>query len=434
MADYVSDSENARKILPLVKSYGALSIRNVDPMGNTWQQSVLSRSTVALDTDAALTLLIQELPSNHSLRRSLQMLASQGTKIILPNHVLDEVVDHLSRAHATFTRFKESLLRMPAATVESNVWHALVRGFYYFRLNGESGGFESYWYGYWDSEHGVEFAEAIFKDRLSPLHVMDLHGVSAADDEVLNELEIKAMAGKEQGRIKSQFRDLSSMTARVRSDISMALMMAKVDSDAAVRSPRGYVLTSDSLYWFLQRQDDWGKRRRVAVDTLVVPQLASFVSGRSLDDEHTIELLFHDVTVAAAEAMQADITDLAALGIDLARIPLSRLDWDLRNGLADSVQLLRAANDDGDFDVGCAALGVISAARDKGYALAAPVQDLLDNQEEDKRLIARLKEERDRLESSAQGFLNESITASPAKTRTRLRGLAKKYGLEEDSH
>jgi hypothetical protein len=95
--EYTHDAANAESLAPLVRSYTALAIRNIDPLGRRWQQVALGRSHVALDTDAVLTALVDEVPECGPFRAALAALTAEGVKLVIPEAVFVETMDHVKR-------------------------------------------------------------------------------------------------------------------------------------------------------------------------------------------------------------------------------------------------------------------------------------------------------------------------------------------------
>ena len=85
-SSFVADPASAPLLAPLVKSYAALAMRNIDPIGRRWQQLVLSRSVVALDTDVLLSLIVEELPEHGAALNAVKSLQAEGVEIVVPDH------------------------------------------------------------------------------------------------------------------------------------------------------------------------------------------------------------------------------------------------------------------------------------------------------------------------------------------------------------
>jgi len=131
LGSYVEHAENLTDLRVFARNYAALAIRNLDPVGRAWQQTTLSRTVLALDTDAVLAALIEDIPDHSSFTRALASLTRSGVTVAVSDSVLHEVVGHISRADRTYRRFRGRLHRMSPAMVNSDVWHAVVRGYYH---------------------------------------------------------------------------------------------------------------------------------------------------------------------------------------------------------------------------------------------------------------------------------------------------------------
>jgi hypothetical protein len=129
---FVRDDHNTELLAKLARSYAAFELRNMDPIGRQFQQEALSRSTMILDTDAILHAAIEELPEHRPLTDSLNALKKDNVRIIVPRQMLEEAVVHIMHADRTYRRVVSHLERLPEESVLAEVWHAVVRGYYYF--------------------------------------------------------------------------------------------------------------------------------------------------------------------------------------------------------------------------------------------------------------------------------------------------------------
>ncbi len=433
VASFVGSEVGVRALSPLIRSYGALAIRNVDPVGKSWQQSVLSRNSLALDADAVLFLLVKELPEHLAVKDSLRALQAEGVQIVVSGHVLDEVVDHVGRAHRTFSRFRNTLLRMPPEAVLDQVWSVVVRGFYFFSRNGNGNDFERYQAQYWDENAPRHFIEMILSKRLE-IESEDLAAADVSWEPDMLQITTKAIEQKEANRPKAMFRDEVAMAARVRSDVCMAFNVATRVDRKLGGQVRGYVVTTDSLFRFIEAQGEWGGRPSVAIPTLSLPQLASFICGSPLDDSSAVELLFHDVSVAAANEMADEIVQLAAIGVDLAGVSLERLDWDLRESLKRRLDDLEAATSSETEDSvemsADSAVKALETAKAAGYGLAMPVETVIARYSTAQQALGELQSAKVASEELLKEFVRSAIEGSSSKARARLRRIANQLGIE----
>ncbi len=435
VAGFVGTPSGASALAPLVRSYGALAIRNLDPLGKGWQQAVLSRNTLALDTDVVLAILIKDLPEHGAVLAALTALSKESVRLVLPDHIRDEVIDHVGRADRTFAFFRNQLLRMPVEAVNDRVGNAVVRGYYHaFKGKEVVASFDAYWQRYWNAESAQSYIENVLARRLN-LHIEDLAFVRPEVSAITEQLARKAVELKEANRKKAFYRDEWSQAARVRLDVCMAVNASERVDTAVAGKVRAYVVSSDSLYRFLERQEEWKGRATVSLATLALPQLVSFVAGTTLDDLSAVDFLFHDLTVLAASEMSGEIEALAAIGVDLSEVDLDKLDWDLRGSLreylADLEEAVSSEDEDAPLRSSQVAMRTLEVAHSVGYSFAKPVQTIIEHHTRTKAEMTETLAITDRQRAQLAQFLDQAISSSPAKAKSRLRRIAKDLGLDE---
>lgn len=431
-SSFTSDVSAAKLLAPLVRSYSALAIRNIDPAGRRWQQATLARSCIALDTDAILYLLVEDLPEHNALLNALRGLQNQGVEIQVSDHVLTEAIGHIGRAHRTFRRFSAELLRLPPAIVNARVWHAIVRGYYYAHSRGYSGSPESYTEKYQDPTQPYQYLEHLLSKRL-PMRRVSLGQVDQRLEVVLNELESVVLQYRERNRKKAVFRDPGEMTARVRADVSMALNLAERENPAVGAHAVGYLASSDLGFKLMQNQSVWKPRHDVLLATMSVPELASFICATTLSDDEAVNLLFHPVSIAVADALGAEISVLAGIGIDLKDEPLDRLDWDLQRKLRGCLGALEhAASDESAQDnqaTARAALETAKQAQQIGYRVAGPVAMIIQSFESLRAANETERQARLEAERKLKSFFEEARQTTK-KGRTRINRIARSLGID----
>jgi hypothetical protein len=431
-ADFTAEGDKAKLLAPLARSYAALAVRNIDPFGKRWQQNVLSRSSLVLDTDALLSLIIEELPEHRAIMSSLKSLRDEGVEIVVPDHVMEEAVAHIGRARRTFIRFSESLLRLPPAVVDASVWHTVVRGYYYAVKAGSEDSAQKYWIKYYDVDAPRAYVEHLLSRRLD-LVIRSLDAVHQSDAEALSQLEIAALETKERSRMKARFRDGAEMAARVRRDISMALNLARANSEALGAGASGYIVTADRAFQIVEISEYWKPRPSVVLNTTALTSLAAFVCGTRLDDDEIVRLLFHPLTIAAADEISPQIGILAAVGVDLMNMPLDRLDWDLRHELSGKIEeigkALAGESLDGEVSAEIASLELARLADDIGYTLASPVKTLVGEFERALEAVADERKARQDLEEKVRQLLHDA-TGNTKKGRRRINRLVRELGLQ----
>jgi hypothetical protein len=395
LAGYVEDEENASQLALFVRAYGALAIRNLDPLGRRWQQSVLKRTEIALDTDAVLTLLIEELPQHDAVRKAIGALETAGVSLVVSEDVVAEVVSHIENAPKTFRRFRTTLEYMSPAMVDSEVWHAVVQGFYHARKNGQETDFGRYWRTYFDRSDPVGYIRHLIGRRARVMfkHLDDIPREWEADFERIAQ---DLLVIKERNRLKAAFRDPSQMERRIRSDVRMAMHLASRDEGSGRARPLGYVASEDKAFRDMEQHSCWKPRPRVHLWTRMVTQLAEVVCGETMQDDQIVALLFEPATAAAAQLLQTEIAELTKYGVDLKTIRLDRLSWDIEKGLLDDLMQPAEGRDSPALGKLAAALHLARSARERGYAVRGPLGEMVDaySQLVDERDTARTEQQR----------------------------------------
>lgn len=432
---FVRDPSLGPALAPLVNSYAALAMRNLDPIGRRWQQMVLSRSVIAIDTDVLLYLIVEELPEHSAILSALKSLQADGVEVVVPEHVFSETIGHLERAPRTYRRFADRLLRLPAEVVDARVWHAVVRGYYFARHNGYNGTFESFYRKYHLPADPAGFTEHLISKRL-PLKQRAMDEVPPVDADTLTAIGQTILHFREQSRRKATFRDPAEMAQRVREDVAMALTLA-AKSDESIGSPaKGYVASSDRAFRMIEGHEKWRPRKRVHIWSSALPQLSFFACGNTLSPNQSVDLVFNPVTVAAADLMADQISLLATIGVDLKDVPLDRLDWDLRQSLSSQLEDLQtavvAATTDNDQASAMAALRLAQAANDAGYTVTAQVKTLVEEFDNTKVELATERIKRQQAEEQLRDLVEAMRQQSTSKTRRKLNRLVDEMGVDLD--
>jgi hypothetical protein len=332
---FVEDPTNAPLLALFARSYSSLSIRNLDPVGRSWQQMVLSRSIMALDSDAVLGLLIEELPHHNILHTSIKALIKSGITICISPQVIEEVVGHVERAPKTYRRFQGLLLRLSPGSVEANVWNTVAQGFYYASKAGNLVGWDNYWKKYYDPSQPDNYIRFHLQQSIE-YKECEMYDIPDIWQHNMEDLISFLNSRKEGFRRKAQFRDEEQMYHRVEYDVRMALYLTSFDQTGNTKA-RGYLATEDTAFRQLERHSAWPTKQKIVVQTHAIPQLASFVCGYIVDDRDMVYLMFNPVVAAAAQLLEEKIRTLAAVGVDMRDESIQRIDWRLRGSLLDAI-------------------------------------------------------------------------------------------------
>jgi hypothetical protein len=429
---FVTNPTHANTLAPLAKSYAALAIRNVDPIGRRWQEMALSRSMVALDTDALLFLIIEELPEHNGIITALRALKAKGVELIVPEHVFHEAVGHIERAPRTFKRFEGILLRLPPELVNARVWHAVVRGYYFAHRAGFTGSFATFYNKYFQPEDPESLVEHILSRRI-PMKRLPMDEVPEKDEDALNDIGLTILQYRESFRKKALFRDRADMAQRVREDVAMALILAARADEQIGANAKGYIASSDFAFRAIERDDRWRPRKKVHLWTSGLPQLSFFAFGSTLPPNDAVDFLFSPITIAAADLMGEQITMLTTIGVDLKDVPLERLDWDLQQKIGKELDALQnaavEAKSDTDAATIKAATAVARVASDAGYALTPQMAAVINDFEETQDELESERQRRQQLEDQLRSMVTEVREHWTAKSKRRFNTLAKELGV-----
>lgn len=425
LASHVEDASHWRELAPFGRAYCALALWNMDPVGRRWQKEAMARSLLALDTDAVLHLIIEELPQSAPLRKAVSAMAAAGVEVVVSDQVVKETIDSLARSDTTYNKFENSLLRMSPAMVSGNVWHALVQGFYYAKQKGFSGDWQTYKAQYFverDARQYLLFQLA----RIAPITERILAELPEGWQDDLLSLTEQLLKQKEGSRLKASFRTPEQMADRVRYDIEMALYLAVEEQGALGPRPRGFLVSEDRAFSILQKMQLWGARKKIHVFTHAMPELAEFACGIALADQDAVRMLFDPILGASAYLMAAEIVSLTSAGVELRDVHLARLEYDLKNGL--EARILGAEMETGGEEIE-AAFDLVSDAHDRGYRLDPRLERWIARAEELEKSAAEEARRRRALEAK---LVEVALTAAgeSKKGRTRARAALAELGIE----
>jgi hypothetical protein len=418
---FVEDPTNAPLLAIFGRSYSALALRNLDPIGRRWQQIALTRSVLALDTDAVLGLLIEELPQHKALNAAVSALSRAGISIWISPDVLLEVVGHIERADTTYRKFGEQLSRMSPASVDLDVWHAVVQGYYYALKSGYQGDWTTYKKKYYDSSKPQEYMRFILSRKVKYVE-RDMHDIPAewlVDMETLSAFITK----KEDDRQKAPFREQELKQHRVEDDIRMAMHLSSYDISGP--NAKGYLATEDRAFIKVEHHSAWRSRSRIVVLTHAVPQLADFICGQSVDDSDLVRLLFDPVVSAAADLIDMEMKTLSVVGVDLRNESIQRIEWTLRGRLHDAIQGYNNMTNADDRLRG--AVTVLKEAKASGLTSDQTVIELADKYEDSLKEADLQSKQRGTMEQALKKIAMSMSTTKKAKRR--ISRILKELGL-----
>ncbi len=378
-----------------------------------------------------LAVLIEELPCSKPIRAALEALGQEGITLVVPESVIHEAVGHIERAGKTYRRFAGKLRFMSPSMVESNVWHAVVQGYYYDCQQGNETPWPVYLRKYLDRDDPVGYVRHMIESRIE-YAVEPLQSIPESWLSDFEEIAAYVLESKERFRLKAEFRQDTDMEKRVRSDVLLALHLSSYATASGEGKATGYIASRDSAFEKMERHRAWKPRPRVHLPTLALTNLAEVVCAAIAPDDQIVRLLFEPVTAAVAAELESEIGLLTSYGVDLREVPLDRLDWDLRSKLRDDVRRVRDAAELPTNERLPVAMELLRALGSEGYAFQDDVNEMLDRFETVKAELSTERGERARLEEALRAVVIEGAGLSK-KGRRRARHMLRELGLESQT-
>jgi hypothetical protein len=424
MIDATHCQEIQHVLASLGRSYAAMELRNMDPLGRRWQQSVLSRSTMLLDTDVVLSLIVEELPIHPPLLRALRALANSNVTLATTETVIDEVAIHFRNASKTFRKFELSLARLPREVVDSMVWHAIVKGFYYTREAKTRDNFLTYWNKYFDRKDTHEFVKFLLNKRLPRLQYI-VPECDPADRSAKDQIAEFLLSG-EANRMKAQYRDEEMRRKRSDDHAMLALHVSKISGTDGTQKPSGFVVSDDMIFQRIQRHPSWGRRPPIHLFSAAALSLAGIVCGTPLSDDEFVRCIFDPVLATAAEDIADAIKPLAEIGVDLRNVAFNRLEWDTKN-IFEKDLLEYANNKESQSDSARILGGLVTTADDEGYQIDEGVRKVVSDYQALSNSGLAAKEQARALEQFVDKLVS-SLSGPNNRTRRRVRRIIESLG------
>ena len=171
-------------------------------------------------------MIIEELPEHEPLVKSLVALKKAGMAIVVPEKMIQEACSHIERTMKSYSRVRSTLHLLAPDYVDAEVWHAIVRGYYYYLKDGGTEHFAVYWQNYYVRDSSQEFIEFIINKRIECRieRNFDIEHQDAADLELVVP---KILQRKEQRRSKAQYRHEEQQEERTRADLKCGFLCSE---------------------------------------------------------------------------------------------------------------------------------------------------------------------------------------------------------------
>ena len=382
----------AQTIAHWTQAYVGLALMGLDPVLNDFQASRFSAKTFLLDTDIVLEAIVTDGTRSSAILDVLSSLAQRGCRLVVPEAVVDECVEHAARSEATYRFFGNGLIQLAPAAVEERVWNALVKGYYYAvvgRRIAKSVTYREYLANFYEEKTPSQFFSAVITDVLPgeieilPIHFDSSRRLDDADVDRLADALQQDLATRSK---KARYRTREAEKALARTDATLylsALSMNPTDQTARRRVLGGtcYLLTETARYERVAQSV--GISTKVTVRPSTVAGILSFV-GPAISSTEFVQLFDNPLLDRAVSAVWDDMEKLMRSGVDLRAKNLARLRFDFDHALHERLTALESAEDAEQRDSKAEAssderfMELIESAARSGYRLIPEVAAIRD--------------------------------------------------------
>lgn len=382
----------AETIAHWTQAYVGLALMGLDPVLNDFQASRFSAKTFLLDTDIVLEAIVTDGTRSSAILDVLSVLAQRGCRLLVPESVVDECVEHAARSEVTYRVFGNGLIQLAPAAVEERVWNVFVKGYYYAvvgRRIAKSVTYREYLANFYEEKTPSQFFRAVIIDILPgevEIVPSDFGSSRRLDDADVNRLADALQQDLAERSKKAQYRTTEEEKALARTDATLylsALSMNPTDQTAHQRVLGGtcYLLTETARYERVAQSV--GISTKVTVRPSTVAGILSFV-GSAISSTEFVQLFDNPLLDRAVSAVWADMEKLMRSGVDLRAKNLARLRFDCKHALHERLTALESAEDAEQRDSKAEAssdkrfMELIESAARRGYRLIPEVAAIRD--------------------------------------------------------
>ena len=347
-----TDSQ-AETIAQWTQAYLGLALMGLDPVLNDFQASRLAAKTFLLDTDVVLEAIVTDGRRSTGILDVLSSLAQRQCRLVVPESVVDECVEHASRSETTYRFFGSGLGQLTPAAVEERVWNAFVKGYYYAVAHGriaKSVTYRDYLANFYEESAPRKFFSAVITDVLP--NEVEILPIGFGRSRPLDDAEVDRLADTLQQDLaerskKARYRTAEQEKALARTDATLylsALSRNPTDMTAHQHVLGGtcYLLTETARYERVAQAV--GIRTKVTVRPSTVAGILSFV-GTPISSTEFVQLFDNPLLDRAVGAVWPDMEKLMRSGVDLRAKNLARLRFDFDHALHERLTILESAQD-----------------------------------------------------------------------------------------
>lgn len=430
--------EQAIALTDWALAYLGVEIMNLDPTLREFQATIFRNKIFVLDTDFILDCLVKECPLSNIYMNLIRTLKRLGCRVIIPDSCLEECIKHASYSQKTYYYFGRKLLSLTDSFIDEKVGNVFVKGYYYGIKNGGiqiNAKFDDYIENYYESRAPYKFLKDVihisFPEGIEILDLGTLHS-GKISDEVLGKLHDELLALILRSK-KSEYRKKEENEELAKTDAKLFLDVVYLNQkDAVFGSILGgscYLITASGRY--LRSAGKIGLKDVVTTRPQSLIGILDLIGDINISPSEFVDLFENPLLIYAVTQAWDDVQELVNSGIDLQGKSISRLRWDLDQGLHEKIVALKEADEraetteDAEGESDSVYIKLIKSADSCGYGripeLKSIMQDL-ERSEKGKNDISKKFEEL----ACKYKDLEEAITHFGKKKQRYLRRLARK--------
>ena len=424
----------AETITRWTQAYIGFALMGLDPVLNYFQVSKFSDKIFFLDTDIVLAAIIANGSRSAGTLDLLASLAKRKCRLIVPESVVDECVQHAALSERTYQYFGAGLLQLIPEVVEERVWNAFAVGYYYARTTmriPSSVSYRQYLANYYERKNPRQFLGEVIKDALPD--GVEILSANFNPDRALDDEEVGRFAEALQQDLarskKAQYRTDEQERELARTDAT--LYLSALQMNPSDESRRGgvlggicYLLTETSRYERVAKSI--GIATRITVRPGMLAGILGLIGESAMNSAEFVQLFDNPLLDQAVSAAWPDMDKLMRSGVDLQGKTLTRLRFDLDHALhKELTELDNAQNAEGSGQhLGVSSderfLQLITSATARGYSLIPEVEAILHRIGGGQQRVEKLERLLDEA-MSANKELEKSITFFGRRRQKYLR-------------
>jgi hypothetical protein len=346
--------EQATTMTRWTQTYLTFAVMGLDPTLNAFQASRFNKKTFILDTDVVLEAIVGDGFRSPGLCRIIASLLRMGARVLIPETVLMECVEHAQRSHKTYNYFGHALLQLTPAVVEERVWNVFVKGYYSARLSNripDSVSYSEYLSNFYEPRNARQFLYNVVMAALP--NGVEIASLASVRPDRLTDHEIEDFAERLKvdltGSKKSRYRRDEDEEKLARTDATLFLTALRINpadesTSTDVLGGACYLVTETLRYTRVARS--LGVHTTVTVRPSALASLQELIGTFEVPPAEFVQLFDNQLLESVVENVWPDLEKLVRSGVSLRGKSLQRLRFDLDNALHAQILSLSKAEED----------------------------------------------------------------------------------------